>query len=551
MKRAMLATLIALSSMMVYAQDFGEQAATDVPVETTAENSAIVEIQQVMEEDVAPAMTAEEAINEYFNSKDDWQKGYDEENNRIIVAESVSFDIANPEVSTDFIKRRKAKMTELMLKAKAKVIEQIMSQMSGERILGIPGNPIAKQIEKEQRAFNKQLEKSRRETIELDQKLTNVLTDSISSRRLLTSLAAWYTAAEAENLVAKFDAEKRARYEAAKAEFDAALEAYEALLEKAEEIKGSVSKEMKTSLSRLSAMPIYGCTVLQQAESITEKNGKYTYQIAILYAWSGEMQQASTEILKGCDVAFTPGKKSIKQWIAEKAKSGALAQWCGPRQYIDNKGNMWFLGISCAPICGDADEDDMAREIAELEASAEVMFALYSDASSSKTLNTLTQTVRTEDGGREDKIYEDFSKLQSESFKELHIAGNTELYSGVLHHPSSGLDVRVVVYGVNTGNQRTLRDLQTHTTSLGIDVNLAQGMEAGRQRQLRQAFETSKKQPLAQALGEIKAEDDLSSAAAKAKARRAQRKKNNTAPPVKAPAKGTLKPGAVIIFDEE
>ena len=512
MNKLMITTIAAAAAVVVYAQEFGggAEAAADPAVASataeaekalpppTGEGAGVAQEQQVMQEDVAPAQTAEQAIEEYFNSKPEWNKGYDEENDRIIVSEFVKFPVKNPKVSSDFIDLRKEKMSELMLTAKAKIIEQIMSKMSGSRILEIPGNPIAKQLEKEQKEMNAQLEAARESLAKLDKNLADALAarDGITASELVAVISSWFTKADKENLAEKLDADKKERYANAKADFEEAEKTYKELAEKAEALKGTISKTMKTSLSKVSAMPIYGCTVLQQAESVTEKNGRYEYQIAILYSWSGEMQRAAGQILKGESIKFKPGKKSMKQWIADKVKNGALSQWCGPRRYIDDKGNMWFLGISCAP----ADDED-AREPAELEASAEVMFALYADASSAKTLNKLMREKVGANGEKETSIFKDYSKTQSEKFENIKIAGNGELYSGELRHAPSGLDLRVIVYGVNSGSVKSLKDIQTRAVALGIEVNTYQEMEEGRQQQLRRSFEASKNNPAARAAG--------------------------------------------------
>lgn len=566
MNRLMITTVAAFAAVAVNAQEFGgaaapadgtpAAAAVEALPPETGTGPAVAEMQQVQAEEVAPAQTAKEAIEEYFNSKENWSKGYDEEADRIIVSDFIEFDVKNPKVSADFIDLRKEKMSELMLKAKAKVIETIMSKMSGARILDVPGNPIAKQLEKEQKEMNKALQAARDDLARLDADLAAALNarDGVTASELVAVISSWFTKAEKENIAAKFDADKKERYANAKADFEAAEAKYKELAEKAEALKGTVSKEMKTSLSRVSAMPIYGCTVLQQAESITEKNGRYKYQIAILYSWSGEMMKASGEILKGESVKFTPGKKSMKEWIAGKAKKGALAQWVGPRQFIDNKGNMWFIGISCAAIDDDADTSESNREAAELEAAAEVMFALYSDATTSKTLNKLMRTKVGANGEKETQIYKDFSKSQGEAFKDVQISGNAELWSGTVRHEPSGLDMHVVVYGVNSGSVKALKDIQARAVALGIEVNTYQEMERGRQDLLRKTFDASKSNSAARAAGATAASADIK---AKAAARAAARKpaQANTfkaaAGQEKTNTKGSLRKGTQMIIDDD
>ena len=562
MKKLMITTMAAVAAVAVNAQELGSEApAEGTPAAAAVQElppeagtgAAVAEMQQVLAEEIAPAQTAKEAIEDYFNSKDGWNKGYDEEADRIIVSDFIEFDIKNPKVSDEFIDLRKEKMSELMLKAKAKIIETIMSKMSGSRILDVPGNPIAKQLEKEQSEMNKALAAAREDLAKLDANLADALArrDDVSASELVAVISSWFTAAEKENIAAKYDADKKERYDNAKADFEAAAAKYKELAEKAEALKGTISKEMKTSLSRVSAMPIYGCTVLQQAESISEKNGRYKYQIAILYSWSGEMMKASGEILKGESVKFTPGKKSMKEWISGKAKKGALAQWIGPRQYIDNNGNMWFIGISCAAVDDDADTSEANREAAELEAAAEVMFALYSDASSSKTLNKLMRTKVGANGEKETQIYKDFSKSQGEFFKDIQISGNAELWSGTVRHEPSGLDMHVVVYGVNSGSVKALKDIQARSVALGIEVNTYQEMERGRQEQLRRTFEASKNNPAARAAGAATASADLK---AKAAARRAAKPVNTFKESTGKSAtqtSGNLRKGTQMITDDD
>lgn len=566
MNKLMITTMAAVAAVTVNAQEFGGAAAPaegtpaaaavqELPPETGT-GPAVAEMQQVQAEEVAPAQTANEAIEEYFNSKENWSKGYDEEADRIIVSDFIEFDVKNPKVSADFIDRRKEKMSELMLKAKAKIIETIMSKMSGSRILDVPGNPIAKQLEKEQKEMNKALQAARDDLAKLDANLAEALSarDGLTASELVAVISSWFTKADKENIAEKFDADKKEAYANAKADFEAASAKYKELAEKAEALKGTISKEMKTSLSRVSAMPIYGCTVLQQAESITEKNGRYKYQIAILYSWSGEMMKASGEILRGEAVKFKPGKKSMKEWIAGKARKGALAQWIGPRQFIDNNGNMWFLGIACAAIDDDADTSEANREAAELEAASEVMFALYSDATSSKTLNKLMRTKVGANGEKETQVLRDFSKSQSESFKDIQISGNAELWSGTVRHEPSGLDMHVVVYGVNSGSVKALKDIQARAVSLGVEVNTYQEMERGRQDQLRNSFEASKNNSAARTAGAAAASADLK---AKAAARAAAKKPaavntfKESANQSKSNTKGKLRRGTQIITDDD
>ena len=242
MKKLMVTTLAAVMAVALNAQEFGSataEAEKALPP-PTGEGAGVEQVQQALADEIAPAQTAIEAIEEYFNSKDTWNKGYDEENDRIIVSDFIEFQIKNPQVSTDFVVLRKEKLSELMLKAKSKIIEQIMSKMSGSRILDVPGNPIAKQLEKEQKEMRKQLLAAQDELAKLDKNLADALAarDGVTASELVAVISSWFTKAEQENLAAKMDADKKERYANAKAEFEEAEKAYKDLAEKAEALKG-------------------------------------------------------------------------------------------------------------------------------------------------------------------------------------------------------------------------------------------------------------------------------------------------------------------------
>ena len=565
MTKLMITTIAAVATVAVNAQELGSDAAAPAEAPAAAAEAAmpppagqgagVEQMQQALAEEIAPAPTAEKAIDDYLETKD-WGTGYDEEKDRIVVKVFLDFDIKNPKVSTDFLKLRKAKMDELCLMGKAKIIEGIMSKMSGSRILEVPGNPIAKQLEKENREMKKALAVARDNLERLDKNLAEKLKarDDMTPSEQLAVISSWFTQADKENLGEKLDAQKKADYAEAKSLYEEAQKAYKELGEKAEALKDTVKSKMKSSISTISEMPIYGCTVLQQAESISRgSDGKYKYQIAILYAWSGEMMEAAGSILKGEEMKFKPGKRTVKQWLRSKADKGAIAQWVGPRQFIDDKGNMWFLGISCAPVMDDSDDNNTQREIAELQAKAEVMFSLYADAKSSKKLETLTQTKVGANGEKVYQTLEDYSKEQSESFKDIMISGNNELYSGTVRHAPSGLDIQVVVYGVNSGSAKTLKDIKTRATQLGIEVNTAQERIRGEQDRLKQRFDASKKNPAAYNEGKKKADADLKKLReerARTRAKWGTGFKSNGAVH-DAKTKGQLKSGAQVIIDDD
>ena len=103
MKKLMITTAAVCAAFAVIAQDAATEAPADITPEAaeavnalpppTGQGAGVEQMQQVLAEEIAPAQTAKEAIQDYFNSKDDWKNGYDEENDRIIVFDDIEFNI--------------------------------------------------------------------------------------------------------------------------------------------------------------------------------------------------------------------------------------------------------------------------------------------------------------------------------------------------------------------------------------------------------------------------------------------------------------------------
>lgn len=513
----LLVTTLAAAFAVTASADVAADAAKKVLPQPIGQGEAVAEVVNAQEENVEPAPTALDSINEYLSSKG-LVEGYDSKKKRSLTVATIRFEVPNPKVDAEFVNLRRGKIGQLLLNAKSQIIEGIMSEMSGSQVLDIPGNPIEGQIAAEKEAADKALETAKSELAKLDKDLASsidALGAAMTAEKTVAVMTQYYAEAEAKNLPASYKAEEKAQYASAKAAFEDAKAKCAELAKKADALKGKVVESMKTSLSRISGMPIYGCTVLQQAESITVENGKYIYEIAALYCWSEEMMKAAGEILKGKNVKFTPGKKSIFEWIQAKAKNGALSQWVGPRNYIDNEGNMWFIGIAAAAKPAKARLQNQEMQKARLMAASEVVFSLYADAATKSTLDTVMQTTEAANGDENTGVYDDFAQHQSQAFKKIQIPGLSDVNKGIRRHAPSGLDLQVAVAAVNSGNTETLKAINLGLHSLGIEVNTYQEMERGHQQMLKSAFEKSKDNPAARQAGAETAAAELQDHAAK------------------------------------
>lgn len=547
-----------------YAQEFGVP--TELPAEAPAQ---VVDVPAVPAEQVAAAVaaevqpqmvvasngavaqdlvdadkSAEDLVNEYFVAK--VGKIYDPATGRIVVQATKRFDVRNPRVSTEFLKVRSSKMTELLIEAKAQIVQSIFSKMSAERILEIPGNPIEKQLSAIVDEVQRQAEYTGEQLEKLGIELSAAKEDmkTMSVNELMATVTQVIAETDEDNLAAKFDAEKKERYEQVKAEFERTTAEYTALMEKAEKIRrdfaDNLERKSASTISRAAQMQIHGCTVIQQADSVSETGGKWTYEMSVLFSWSPEAQSAASAILGGGDVRFPPNKngRSVVDWVNNFRANGALGDWMGPRTFVDGEGNMWYLGIAAAPVLSNANADDKSEKIAELEAAAEVVYALYADAYVEANLKKLAMDINV-DGNTEQKVLEDFDYKAGESFKDIHIHGLMKVASFKTTHKSTGQQIHVVIYGVNASQAATLRDIRNGAKDLALLVNISQEIERGRTGRIQELIDASKNNAGARQLGATQV-DTETAATFSALLEEAQR--TNVTVPVVAPVLPAPKP---------
>lgn len=570
------AASVAIGTGAVGAQEFGDGKSTTEASASVVENTsstilqgeapfeqkldgAIAADQMVAEEPVPEVpKSAKEQISMYVEDKGYQIGTYDEAKDRIVVLESIKFDISNPEVSSDYLNLRTEKMSELLLNAKAEIIKTIYSSMSAERILEIPENPIAKQVAEEKGNIEKRIEASRKQLeklgVDLDEAATNK--KGMTMSELMASISAWFVKSDKENVAAKYDADKKEVYANAKVEFERAKEEYEGMLEKVETARGQITKQLTSKIVLVSSLQIHGCTVLQQADSVSNKNGKYQYEICILYSWSGERMAASQCVLAAKPLKLKPGKNTVQKWLAKKRTSGALSDWIGPRSYIDKNGDLWFMGIALAPCSDNADQEEQNLKIARLEARAEVGYSIYADAATYQGVNKLMQGKDRKNIGFADQysIYKAYHEHSMERFNDLNLYGLGKLGEYRVKD-ATGQDVYAVIYGINASTAKAMRNIRDKMHVAGLEINSLQEFERGRIQRMDQQIKASRNNAAVRTAG-ARNVDTMSRDAATKKRAVSVRKagsdmKSTSAPSEPAKTKGRLQTGTRFVADED
>jgi hypothetical protein len=461
-------------------------------------NSAVAEFQDGKVEaprGLSPSEKAGNVLRQLTRKKGFKVGGWDDKKNRIMVIKQTgeAIDAYDP----DFLQKREALAIEASLLAKATIIESFTTTASAENILSVPGNPIAKQLEAEQKqikAMEAQSQKlylqAQRETSALlsayDQAQADELSGVTFGDRLNALLEA--TIKKLDNTFdnQQITDDKKQRLSDVKLRLDKARQIEDdkkALLDEVQDkiaqLQGQVKKETRSAIETSSSMPLFGATTLMQVESYDDLRGQYN--IASLVVWSPKLELEARAMLLGKGKGKPRKNKiSLDDWLDKQN----LSSMVGARRYLANDGSTNFMGISAVEY----DPDDsgsysMLEEEAILWAKQAAILSLKSSVESVKTAERLKRDIRGADGKVESKILKDFSANIQESVKNLTIRGlETVRIEETVHQPT-GKNIIVAVANVNSAlavkASGIMKDLYATLKEVNADQSFIQGEEAG------------------------------------------------------------------------
>lgn len=471
MKKLMMTLAVASVAAVSIAQE-AEPAATDAPAVTDGGVAAVQEAQDSTVEVPAEFKSAEDVLRDVMAEKG-WEEGWNEEKGRIIVVQSESFVDKDPAKSPNFFQRREMAAKRAALNAKASIIEMINSQMSGEDQLDIPGKDVGAELSKERDAVFVAVEEKKAALLTLLAKTNKAEADMLAGTtfgmRCDDMMAALIKKLDSEYDSGKHDAEMKKRYEELKAEVEKVTAEYNELAKHAESLK-QVDATQSSKVSQIAKMPIYGTTAILQAESWDKSSGEY--MVSTVFTWSKALERAVRAIVTGEDFKTKPGKATVNQWLAKQD----LATMIGPRQYIDDKGNRWFLGVTCRPIQGlTSVKKTKVKGLVEMFAKQMAVFSIYSDVESFKEAAAMMETR-----GDEDITAEDFAQKVSAKFEKKTVRGLQKLASKEITHPVTGDKVYVAVFGLNAGSAKAALEVEKINYATKVMDNRHQTVERGR-----------------------------------------------------------------------
>jgi len=244
-----------------------------------------------------------------------------------------------------------------------------------------------------------------------------------------------------------------------------------------EDYDDSIHAEQFSNVEMLAKMPLFGATVIKQTESWDSTAKKY--QIAMLFCWSIELERAARATVAGQDLRAQPSANAlaIHDWLDMQE----LSVMIGPRQYLDNEGNRWFIGIATRPY-GDELPAPVRRKnknSAELHAQQMAAFSLFADVEGYKQAVTSAATNSFRDEGTT-ATAERFAEELTQSFQNRNIRGMQRLVQTEAIHPISQQRITIAVYGINAGAARKALEIERSNVTAAIQVNQQQAGERGR-----------------------------------------------------------------------
>ena len=282
----------------------------------------------------------------------------------------------------------------------------------------------------------------------------------------------------------KVSAEKKARYLEVKSAYEAAKQKLDALK------KAYESDPIGKNIADVKAcfdLPLYGLTVIYQAESYSE-NGQY--QIACAAVWSPKLQERALMTLSGQkQEASAPGKMSLANWLKEKDESKAMAAMVGSRQYIDDKGVQYVLGFAALELPKNARNRQRSQEKADLEAERVVLSALFEQASGTKSKHDeLLMYAGNDEAQRETDALGAYAKVLNGKTPERPVSGLMKVYGARFIHPFTGKEIYVSVASVDNqlafASEGLLNDINAAAVRDTVHTQYVEGQEAARKQVL-------------------------------------------------------------------
>ena len=421
-----------------------------------------------------------------------WKQGWDDKKKRIIVFEMADFETADPATDKSLFIKREMAVKKAILSAKVTIIQTINQDMSAMDLVNMPGADINKALGAEGERLNADLIQVKEDIAKLLEKIDNAaaaeLRRTTFGDHLNDIMVAAIKKLDKDYTVNGKNAKTRADYITTKSKFEVVLKKYEELKKNAETMQENILERQESVIESMAKMPLYGSSVIMQSESWNKQTRKY--QVAVMLCWSYALERSARAIVTGEEFRIKPSvnAESVEDWLGKQN----LVTMVGPRQYIDDKGNRWFLGITARP-CDDeltSSERRKNRGLADMFAQQMAAFCVWADVESYKMAKQALES-RGDKTMQRDIVAEHYAEKLTQSFENKKIRGMRKLFGEEMVHPITGTTNYVAVYGLHPNDVKTALEIEKENYVTKVMDNRYLTVEDGRDAANRNAVEAS------------------------------------------------------------
>ena len=391
-------------------------------------------------------VSAEQQVQETIEKKMNLEFGYLSERKSIIAQGTSYATVRDPANDDTFMALRTAKATEAYLMAKIAIIQAISTDFSAfdraATVAKYGESNVEKVFAKKQAAFEAKRAEFEKKMAQLDAAEAEALEGVTLNDRFGAILDGIAKKLNDGYDPEKISADKKATYEALKAECEVLKAEFEALQEDAENVPALPKNEVESGVTLLAKMPLVGASVLTQSESWDESTKQYSVSMAIV--WSPKLQESAVKIAAGnYEAGKDLGVLTRKEWIDMQD----LAAMVGPRRFVDKNGHPYFVGVAAADLTCQNSDIKGRKMMADNEARKSVAFSLAGDL---KAYEEYKMNLKEYQSKSDDlrSIVQDLVSHMSQKV-DLRLKGCLSMRNRTLTHPISGRKTYVTVFYVD------------------------------------------------------------------------------------------------------
>ena len=224
----------------------------------------------------------------------------------------------------------------------------------------------------------------------------------------------------------------------------------------------------------------------------------------------------------------------------------------GPRQYLDAKGQRFFLGISACPVSDNSAIDRENRRTAELFAGKTAVLSLKADGEAYQTAKSLAQETNSglDAKASQVKVARSLAEQITVQLTDFQVQGCGSIIKKVVVHPLTGRKIYVVVQGISSDSAIAATAIEREIMSTAVQINKDQAFRKGRSTAYGEAESNSRNDPASKRAGYEQGKRDITPLNGKPPKSAGKTQKTAKGDPAKS-GPGPAKSGSVIGGDTE